>query len=79
MVANNSNAIVQSHVTDEIRGRVMSIYTLVFFGSMSFGSIFAGFAAERLSEPITVMASSVLLMICALVTWLLIPMIRRET
>ncbi len=45
MVTNNSQAIVQSLVPDNLRGRVMGVYTLIFFGSMPIGSLLAGSVA----------------------------------
>jgi predicted MFS family arabinose efflux permease len=78
MVINSTNAMVQSHVSDELRGRVMGIYTLVFFGSMPLGALFAGIVADRLGEPLTVMISSGFLLICAVLTWVFIPAIRRQ-
>ncbi len=78
MIVNNSNAIVQSHVSDKLRGRVMSVYTLIFFGSMPLGSLLAGTVAERLGEPQTVMISAVMLMVCAIVARVFIPAIRKQ-
>jgi len=53
MVTNNGQAIVQSIVPDALRGRVMGVYTLVFFGSMPIGSLLAGSAAQWIGEPLT--------------------------
>lgn len=47
------NTTVQSMATDEIRGRVMSIYTLMFIGMAPFGSIGIG----AISEAIGVMSA----------------------
>ncbi len=47
MVLNNSQAIVQSLVPDNLRGRVMGVYTLIFFGSMPIGSLLAGSLAAN--------------------------------
>lgn len=78
MMLNNSQAIVQSLVSDNLRGRVMGVYTLVFFGSMPIGSILAGSVAEKIGEPMTVMLGAVLLLILAIVAWLFFPAIRRQ-
>jgi MFS family permease len=78
MVTNNAHAIVQSLVPDNLRGRVMGVYTLVFFGSMPIGSLLAGAVAERIGEPLTVMLAGVMLMIMAIVAWLLFPDIRKQ-
>jgi predicted MFS family arabinose efflux permease len=78
LVVNNSNALVQSYVPDELRGRVMGVYSLVFLGSMPLGALLAGSLAERLNEPLTVMLSSSLLLIFALATWFFLPDIRKQ-
>ena len=78
MVMNNSNALMQSHVPDHLRGRVMSVYTLVFFGAMPLGSLFAGAFAQKFNEPLTVMLSAAVLMVMAIAAWIFLPMIRRQ-
>ncbi|HNY26943.1 MAG TPA: MFS transporter [Candidatus Sumerlaeota bacterium] len=52
-----SNTIIQSLVTEDKRGRVMSYYTMAFFGTMPFGSLLAGILAHRIGAPCTVMIS----------------------
>jgi predicted MFS family arabinose efflux permease len=70
MINNVTNAMVQTQIVDEMRGRVMGIYTLVFFGSMPIGSFLAGYVAEVLGEPATaVISASVLLVFAFLVLW----------
>jgi len=78
MISNNSNAMIQSQVPDELRGRVMGVYTLVFFGSMPIGSLLAGALAPQISEPLTVMLGASLLMVLAVATWIFLPAIRRQ-
>lgn len=78
MVLNNSQAIVQSLVSDRLRGRVMGVYTLVFFGSMPIGSLLAGALAEKIGESITVMLGAVLLFILAAAAWFFLPDIRKQ-
>jgi MFS family permease len=78
MITNNSQAIVQSLVPDVLRGRVMSVYSLIFFGSMPIGSILAGSLAEWIGEPLTVMICAVLLLGLAIAVWIYLPDIRRE-
>lgn len=76
-VANNSNALVQSLSRDEFRGRVMGVYTLVFFGASPIGSFMAGTLAARIGEPSTVILSALLLLIYAGLVWTLSPGFRR--
>jgi MFS family permease len=40
------NTLIQSEVPDEFRGRVMSLYTLTFFGVAPFGALILGFLAS---------------------------------
>ncbi len=53
--ASASNTIIQSLVSDDKRGRVMSYYTTAFFGAAPFGSLLAGVLAHRIGAPHTVM------------------------
>jgi MFS family permease len=46
-----SNTIIQSLVPEEKRARVMSYYTMAFFGSAPFGSLLAGLLAHRIGAP----------------------------
>ncbi len=78
LMSNNSNALIQSHVPDDLRGRVMSVYALVFFGSMPLGSILAGTIAQTISEPVTVMIGASLLIVLAALAWIFLPDIRRQ-
>jgi predicted MFS family arabinose efflux permease len=78
MISNNSNAIVQSQVPDELRGRVMGVYTFIFFGAMPLGALLAGSLAEKIGEPWTVGLGAAALMICALAAWLFLPAVRRQ-
>ena len=78
MVTNNSQAIVQSLVPDHLRGRVMGVYTLIFFGSMPLGSLLAGALAQGFGEPPTVMLGAGLLMLLAILAWIFLPDIRRQ-
>jgi MFS family permease len=53
--ASASNTIIQSLVTEDKRGRVMSYYTTAFFGAAPFGSLLAGALAHQIGAPHTVM------------------------
>ncbi|HTX36496.1 MAG TPA: MFS transporter [Bryobacteraceae bacterium] len=55
--ASVSNTIVQSLVTEDKRARVMSYYTMAFFGAAPFGSLLAGALAQRIGAPHTVMVT----------------------
>jgi predicted MFS family arabinose efflux permease len=70
MIVNLSNAMVQTRITDEMRGRVMGVYTFFFFGAFPIGSLIAGWSADAIGEPLTVMISAVILLVFAVwVIW----------
>jgi MFS family permease len=75
---NTSNALVQSLVPDDLRGRVRSIYTLTFFGFMPLGSLLAGAAAERIGEPTTVFLGAGVILAFAAVVWWRVPALRHS-
>jgi MFS family permease len=43
----NSNSTLQMMVPDQLRGRVMSLYAYVFFGTAPLGGLLAGWLADR--------------------------------
>ena len=55
-----SNTLMQLHVPDHLRGRVMSIYTLMFIGTIPFGSLFAGWLAKFIGAPTTIVVCAVI-------------------
>jgi len=59
-----TNTMLQLFVADELRGRVMSIYTLSFIGTAPLGSLSVGFVGEHLSPRIAVMICSGFALAC---------------
>jgi MFS family permease len=49
-----SNTLVQSMIPDELRGRVMAVYSMMFMGMAPLGALFAGTLAENIGAPYTV-------------------------
>ena len=76
VLLNMANALVQTLVPDELRGRVMSVYTLGFFGMMPLGALLAGAVAELTSEPITVVLGTLIALGFAILLWLRAPQLR---
>ena len=54
-VTATSNTLLQSHVPDRLRGRIMACYLMCFAGLAPFGALAAGAAAHRIGAPLTVM------------------------
>lgn len=76
-VMNNSNAMVQSRVPDELRGRVMALYSLMLMGGGPIGSLSVGLIAERTSEPTAGLICAVILMAFAVGIWFFRPEVRQ--
>ena len=49
-----TNTLIQAMVPDQLRGRVMSIYSMMFLGMTPLGSLLAGALAEHIGAPVTV-------------------------
>ena len=49
-----TNTIIQTIVDERFRGRVMSFYTMAFFGTTPIGSLLGGVLAARIGAPMTI-------------------------
>ena len=78
VIINLSNTLVQTNVTDELRGRVMGIFTFTFFGLMPIGSLINGVIADQIGAPLTVQINALILLAAAIVLLLLFPFIRAQ-
>jgi apolipoprotein N-acyltransferase len=68
---------VQSLVPDRLRGRVMGIYGLTFFGLMPLGALWIGMAAEHLGEPAAVVVGAAFSLAVAVLVFVRVPGLRR--
>ncbi|MDR9787037.1 MAG: MFS transporter [Peptococcaceae bacterium MAG4] len=62
----SNNTILQTIVDDDKRGRVMSLYTMSFFGMAPFGSLVAGTLASRIGAPATIMCCGLICLLAAM-------------
>lgn len=76
LMINLANMIVQTNTPDELRGRVMSIYVLVFFGAAPIGAILTGALAELLGAPLTVAFCALVALGTSVLVWLRVPRLR---
>ncbi len=74
----SSNTLVQSMVPDHLRGRVMSVYSVMFLGMTPFGSLLAGALAGRLGAPATVALGGAVSIAAAAVFGRRLPSLREE-
>jgi MFS family permease len=73
---NLANTLIQTLVPDTLRGRVVSVYTLSFFGLSPLGALLAGWVAEIISEPTTILITAVISILFALFLWVRVPQLR---
>jgi len=74
-----TNVMLQLTVDDAYRGRVMSLYTLMFIGTSPLGAILAGAVAERWGAPMATSSCAVVLAGGALwMVWRLRVLAARE-
>jgi MFS family permease len=57
--ASAANTVIQSLVSDDKRARVMSYYTMAYFGAAPVGSLLAGALAHQIGAPATIIATGV--------------------
>ena len=74
----SSNTLIQAMVPDELRGRVMAVYSMMFMGMAPMGALFAGILADRLGAPLTVSIGAVACLGGAAVFWRRLPALRVE-
>ncbi|PYR70081.1 MAG: MFS transporter [Acidobacteria bacterium] len=54
-----TNTVLQTIVEERLRGRVMSFYTMAFFGTVPIGSLLGGILADRFGAMRTVMVTGI--------------------
>ena len=76
LMVNTINVTIQNTVSNELRGRVMSLYVTVFAGTAPIGGFFAGAIAEVWDAPTAFIVGSILAgVVLAVVTWQLLSRI----
>ncbi|MGD0790601.1 MAG: MFS transporter [Terriglobales bacterium] len=73
-----SNTLIQTMVPDQLRGRVMSVYSMMFMGMAPFGAFFGGALAHRIGAPITVAIGGVACVLGAIWFGRALPELRIE-
>ena len=63
----SSNTLIQAMIPDELRGRVMAVYSMMFMGMAPLGSLLAGTLAGIIGAPETVALGGVICVIAAVV------------
>jgi MFS family permease len=61
-----SSTLLQAMVDDQLRGRVMSFYSMSLMGTVPFGNLCAGAIAARIGAPATVAIGGMICLVCTL-------------
>jgi MFS family permease len=77
LIMNLANALVQTLAPDALRGRVMSVYSLTFFGLIPLGALWAGAVAEAAGAPAAVIIGAAISLGFAAVLWVFAPWLRK--
>lgn len=60
-----TNTIIQTTVAADMRGRVISLYAMSFFGMMPIGGLIVGSISERIGAPNTILGEGIIALIIA--------------
>jgi MFS family permease len=70
-----SNTIIQTNVSKEMRGRVISYYAMAFFGMQPLGGLLIGSISESIGAPNTIMAAGIAAL---LIAFIFLPFLRKD-
>jgi MFS family permease len=76
LIMNIANALVQGLVPDALRGRVMSVYSMTFFGCMPIGALWIGAVAEYASAPTAMIIGGTISLAFAALLFVFAPWVR---
>ena len=69
--------VVQTIVDEQLRGRVMSFYTMAFFGTVPIGSLLAGVTADAIGSAATVRLGGIVCVMAGLWFAVRLPSLRQ--
>ncbi len=73
-----SNTFLQSIVGDRMRGRIMSLYTTAFIGTLPLGNLYSGWMAELIGAPATVMIGGAVVLMAGIAFGRRLPALRED-
>ena len=71
------NTLIQQMVPDSLRGRVMAVYSLMFFGTAPFSALEAGSLAQAFGPRVGVGAGAVITLVFAIGILIAVPSLRK--
>lgn len=72
------NTVLQTIVDDDKRGRVMSLYTMSFLGTIPFGNLLAGFLADHIGATNTLIIDGIACILGSIYFVRQLPALRRS-
>lgn len=72
------NTVLQTIVDDDKRGRVMSLYTMSFLGTIPFGNLLAGFLADHIGATSTLIIDGIACILGSIYFVRQLPALRRS-
>lgn len=79
LIFNLANALVQRLVPDELRGRIMAVYSFTFFGFLPIGALLMGALAEKFIEPIAVLTGAIITLLYSIGIIIFVPNLRKQS
>jgi len=76
MQAATTNSLLQTMSPDNLRGRVMAVFSTMFVGFAPIGSFQAGLIAQHFGAPIALIVGSAAMTLCIVLVLLLRPQVR---
>ncbi|MEO7908189.1 MAG: MFS transporter [Roseiflexaceae bacterium] len=77
LIMNVANALVQGLVPDALRGRVMSVYSMTFFGCMPIGALWVGAVAEYANAPTAMIIGALISLAFGALLFVFAPWVRK--
>ncbi len=77
LVFTNLNTLLQTSVDDAMRGRVLALYTLTFFGFAPFGNLAIGTLSQQWGINVTLTLSAIVTLVLAAIVIALVPHVRK--
>ncbi|GAB1544951.1 MFS transporter [Scytonema sp. NUACC21] len=73
----SSNTVLQTIVEEDKRGRIMSIYTMAFLGTIPFGNLIGGALARQIGAPSTLIIDGIVCMLGSIYFARQLPALRK--
>jgi MFS family permease len=71
------NTLLQTRVEDSMRGRVLSLYTLTFFGFTPFGNLLVGAMGQALGLSVALIIMATITLVSSMVIFWRTPQLRQ--